>query len=48
MPDPASFSSSEFDDARAEDILQESAFVRPNAEIRLRPTRRLAESMREA
>jgi len=33
MPDPASPTSLEFDHARAEVILQESDFARPDAEI---------------
>jgi hypothetical protein len=36
MPDPASFPSSEFDHARAEVLLQESDFARPDAEIKAR------------
>jgi hypothetical protein len=34
MPDPASPPSSEFDHARAEVILQESDFARPDAKIK--------------
>jgi hypothetical protein len=34
MPDPASLPAPEFDHARAEVILQESDFARPDAEIK--------------